>query len=43
LTNKLIYGIITGVLVGILVALIVFGRRVERAAYTQVEGQPGAA
>lgn len=32
-----------GVLLGILVATIVFGRRAERAAYSQVEGQPGAA
>lgn len=32
-----------GVLTGILGALIVFGRRAERAAYAQVEGQPGAA
>lgn len=32
-----------GILTGILAALIVFGRRAERAAYAQVEGQPGAA
>ena len=32
-----------GVPMGLLVALIVFGRRAERAAYGQVEGQPGAA
>lgn len=32
-----------GILTGILGALIVFGRRAERAAYAQVEGQPGAA
>ena len=32
-----------GVSMGLLVALIVFGRRAERAAYGQVEGQPGAA
>ena len=28
---------------GVLAALIVFGRRAERAAYAQLEGQPGAA
>lgn len=31
-----------GVLSGVLVALIVLGRRAERAAYAQIEGQPGA-
>ncbi|MCF6506999.1 DUF4191 domain-containing protein [Blastococcus sp. MG754426] len=30
-------------LFGALAALIVFGRRAQRSAYTQVEGQPGAA
>ena len=32
-----------GILTGMLAVLIVFGRRAERAAYAQVEGQPGAA
>jgi len=32
-----------GVVTGLLVVIIVFGRRVEKAAYAQVEGQPGAA
>lgn len=32
-----------GVLLGILLALIVFGRRVAKATYAEVEGQPGAA
>lgn len=32
-----------GFTTGILVALILFGRRAERAAYLQIEGQPGAA
>lgn len=32
-----------GVLSGLLALLIVFGRRAERSAYMQVEGQPGAA
>ena len=31
-----------GVLIGILLAMIVFGRLAEKAAYGQLEGQPGA-
>jgi len=34
--------VVTGVLGGILVFLIVLGRRAEKAAYSQIEGQPGA-
>ncbi|MCU1440468.1 MAG: hypothetical protein JWP85_1465 [Rhodoglobus sp.] len=34
--------IIAGVLGGLLVFLIVLGRRAERAAYSQIAGQPGA-
>ena len=34
--------IIAGVLGGVLVGLIVLGRRAERAAYSQIAGQPGA-
>ncbi|QNO36456.1 DUF4191 domain-containing protein [Protaetiibacter sp. SSC-01] len=34
--------IITGVLAGMLLALLVLGRRAERAAYSQIAGQPGA-
>ncbi|ARP69889.1 DUF4191 domain-containing protein [Streptomyces pluripotens] len=34
---------IFGALVGLLAAAIVFGRRAERAAFGQMEGQPGAA
>jgi hypothetical protein len=34
--------IVTGVLAGLLLALVVLGRRAERAAYTQISGQPGA-
>jgi len=34
--------IVSGVLGGVLVFLIVLGRRAERAAYSQIEGQPGA-
>ena len=36
-------GIILGVSTGALAWLMVFGRRAERAAYAEVEGQPGAA
>lgn len=35
--------VVFALLVGILVALAVFGRRAEKAAYAQVEGQAGAA
>jgi hypothetical protein len=38
-----LYFALLGLPVGVMVALIVFGRRAERAAYAQVEGQPGAA
>jgi hypothetical protein len=42
-----VYGIVFAVLfalaTGMLAVLIVLGRRAERAAYTQIEGQPGAA
>jgi len=38
-----IFSVITGLLIGILAVLIVFGRRAQRAAYAQMEGQPGAA
>jgi hypothetical protein len=34
--------IITGLFAGLLVGIIVLGRRAERAAYSQIEGQPGA-
>ncbi|WP_326599417.1 DUF4191 domain-containing protein [Streptomyces sp. NBC_01803] len=34
---------ILGVLVALLTTAIIFGRRAERAAFTQMEGQPGAA
>jgi len=34
--------IIAGVLAGILAVLLVLGRRAEKAAYSQIEGQPGA-
>lgn len=38
-----IFALISGVLTGTLAALIVFGRRAQRAAFSQMEGQPGAA
>ncbi|MCI2958700.1 DUF4191 domain-containing protein [Agromyces atrinae] len=34
--------VIAGLLAGILVAMIILGRRAERAAYSQIDGQPGA-
>jgi len=36
-------GVSTGLMCGLLAAVVLFGRRVEKAAYAQVEGQPGAA
>lgn len=42
-TLGIIVAAVFGVLTGVLAALIVFGRRAERAAYAQVEGQVGAA
>ena len=43
LLGSLPISIVFGVLVGSLVVMIVFGRRAQRAALTQIEGQPGAA
>jgi len=37
------FDLVTGVLFGLLAVLIVFGRRAQRAAYAQIEDQPGAA
>jgi hypothetical protein len=37
------FGVVMGVLSGLIAVLIVFGKRAERAAYAQVEGQAGAA
>ncbi|QIG43610.1 DUF4191 domain-containing protein [Nocardioides anomalus] len=39
----LVLAIVGALLFGSLAALIVFGRRAQRSAYTQMEGQPGAA
>jgi hypothetical protein len=38
-----VIGVMVGLPTGLLAAMIVFGRRAEKAAYAQVEGQPGAA
>ncbi|MET4052278.1 hypothetical protein ABID81_001641 [Frigoribacterium sp. PvP054] len=38
----LVLYIVVGVMLGFLLLLIVLGRRAERAAYSQIEGQPGA-
>jgi hypothetical protein len=41
--QSLVVPIIFGVLLGTLGVMIVFGRRAQRAALAQIEGQPGAA
>ena len=38
-----ISGVLVGIPAGMLAAMVVFGRRAEKSAYSQVEGQPGAA
>ncbi len=38
-----VMAVVGGLMFGLLAALILFGRRAQRAAYTQMEGQPGAA
>lgn len=38
----LVLYIVAGVLAGVLIALIILGRRAEKAAYSQIAGQPGA-
>lgn len=42
-TISLLLSIASALLLGLLGALIVFGRRAQNAAYTQMEGKPGAA
>ena len=39
----LVISIVGGILLGTLAAMIIFGRRAQKAAYGQMEGQPGAA
>ncbi len=41
--GSLVFPIVFGVLTGTLAVMIVFGRRAQRAALAQIEGQPGAA
>lgn len=43
LLGGLVFSIVFGVLFGTLGVLIVFGRRAQRAAFSQIEGKPGAA
>ena len=40
---SLVISIVGALLLGLLLALLVFGRRAQRAAYQQMEGQPAAA
>src|SRR6478609_10271186 len=42
-TLGLVLSIVGALLLGTLLAMIVFGRRAQKAAYGQMEGQPGAA
>lgn len=42
LTRSYVFPAIMGVLTGLVAALIVFGRRAQRSALAQIEGQPGA-
>jgi hypothetical protein len=39
----IVLSVVGALLLGTLLAMIVFGRRAQKAAYTQMEGQPGAA
>ncbi|HEX3813663.1 MAG TPA: DUF4191 domain-containing protein [Mycobacteriales bacterium] len=43
LSGHVFIAIIPAVLIGVMTAMIIFGRRAQKAAFTQVEGQPGAA
>ena len=40
---SLVISIVAALMIGLLLALLVFGRRAQQAAYTQMEGQPAAA
>jgi hypothetical protein len=39
---SIVLWVVSGLLLGFLLFLVVLGRRAERAAYAQIEGQPGA-
>jgi hypothetical protein len=41
--KTILFAVVFGVLVGTLAVLIIFGRRAQRAALSQIEGKPGAA
>lgn len=41
--RTLLFSIVFGILTGSMVTLIVFGRRAQKAAYSQIDGKPGAA
>jgi hypothetical protein len=41
--RSVVFPILFGVLLGILAVMVVFGRRAQRAALSQIEGKPGAA
>ncbi|KHL03105.1 DUF4191 domain-containing protein [Sinomonas humi] len=43
LLENWITGLIVGILLGVLGAILILSRRAERAAFSQIEGQPGAA
>ncbi|WP_138442932.1 DUF4191 domain-containing protein [Sinomonas susongensis] len=43
LLDNWITGLIVGILLGVLGAILILSRRAERAAFSQIEGQPGAA
>ncbi len=38
-----VFALVTGLMFGLLSALILFGRRAQKAMYSQLEGRPGAA
>jgi hypothetical protein len=42
-TLSLIITIVGALMIGLLLALLIFGRRAQKAAYAQMEGQPAAA
>jgi hypothetical protein len=43
LSGHVFISLVPAVLIGVMGAMIIFGRRAQKAAFTQVEGQPGAA